>query len=420
MKPHLVFFHQNYPAQFGPIIQFLLKHYEVDITYFSEHRPKPVFPGMEHRFYRSHNVPKFENPYFFTRYIELESRAMYGAYLAYEKQKPRDADVLIGHVGFGNLMFFHGAYPEIPTIGFFEIFYDLLGGDRPGFEPALENKLRRPIRNATQLLELEYCTKGYSPTRYQRSTFPQAYQHKLHTLFDGVDVSRYSPGEVGHQSELPCTWPKDAKIVTYVARGLESYRGFDIFMEMAHRICQVRNDVHFVIAGRPKTHYGPDLRYIQEPSFKEHVLKQHPFDLSRFHFLDWISESALADLFRLSACHFYWTVPFTLSWSFFQAMASGALIVGSDTEPVRDVLIHGMNGLMVPPYDVDTMVQTVLSALDHPQHYQPLREAARDTVVNQYSFEVCLPKLADFYLSALSPASRPSLQQSTLAAAPSI
>jgi len=145
-------------------------------------------------------------------------------------------------------------------------------------------------------------------------------------------------------------------------------------------------------------------------------LKKHPYDLNRFHFLDWISESALVDLFRLSHCHFYWTVPFTLSWSLFQAMATGVLAVGSDSAPVRDGITHGVNGLLVSPYDLDTMVDTILDVLDNQSGYQALRDNARERMVQEFSFEVCLPKLADFYLKE-APGSKqavpPLLAQST-------
>ena len=67
------------------------------------------------------------------------------------------------------------------------------------------NRIRIPLRNATQLIELEYCTKGYSPTPFQRSTYPKAYQHKLASLFDGIDTNFYSPGEPSDNSELKRT-----------------------------------------------------------------------------------------------------------------------------------------------------------------------------------------------------------------------
>ena len=404
-KKRLVFMHQNYPAQFGPITRFLLDEYDVDISFFSQYAAKQPISGIRHYFYKPVTTGHEQDPYFFSRYFENECASMHGVHntLMASGIKP---DVLIGHVAFGNMGLLHVEYPDVSKIGFFELFYDPFGNfseSRPEYPAPKPNRLRVPLRNATQLIELEYCTKGYSPTRFQRSTYPAAYQNKLSVLFDGIDTRQYSPAEVTARSELPRKWPTDAKLVTYVSRGLEAMRGFDIFMEVAHKVSQLRPNVHFVVAGNPKTHYGSEMLQIKEATFKDYVMKLHPYDLNRFHFLNWVSESALIDLFRLSDCHFYWTVPFTLSWSLFQAMSTGCLIMGSDSAPVRETVTDGVNGLLVEPYDIDNMVERLLEVLDYPQRFQPLREAARHDMVNRYGFDVCLPKLAEFYLSGTTP-----------------
>jgi glycosyltransferase involved in cell wall biosynthesis len=396
-KSHICFLHQNYPAQFGPISQFLLEHYDVDVSFLSQYVTKPVHPGVRHVPYQPVTTGHEDTPYFFARHFE-ECTANMHAILNALKQQSLEPDVFVGHAAFGTLGLLHAAFPGAQRIGFFEFFYhtDSAKSDsRKEFTVPFPNYIRIPLRNAVQLVELEYCTKGYSPTAFQRSTYPEAYKPKIDVLFDGVDTTFYTPGEPG--SALNRTWPSDAPIVTFVSRGLEAMRGFDIFMEMAHTLCQQRDDVHFVIAGRDKTHYGSEGMHLKNVTFKQHVLSQRSYDLSRFHFMDWVSEAALVDLFRLSTCHVYWTVPFTLSWSLFQAMSAGVYVLGSDTGPLRDLVQPGVNGHLVNPYDIHTMVERVNQALDDPNHVKPLREAARQTVVERFGFDVCLPKLAEFY-----------------------
>lgn len=405
MKKQLVFMHQTYPAQFGPITEFLLKEYDVDVAFLSQFASKQPIPGIKHIPYQSVKTHHEENPYFFSRYFEQEAASMHGLYNALQQSKI-EPDILIGHVAFGNMGLLHVEYPDVPRIGFFELFYDPFGKyseNRPEYPVPKPNRLRVPLRNATQLIELEYCTKGYSPTAFQRSTYPEAYQSKLSVLFDGINTDLYQPGPVSYNTELPISWPKDAPIVTYVSRGLEAMRGFDIFMEVAHRVSQKHPNVHFVIAGNPKTHYGSEMLNIKEETFKDHVLKKHPYDLNRFHFLNWISEPALVDLYQLSACHFYWTVPFTLSWSLFQAMSTGCLVIGSNSAPVKDAIDDGVNGFLIEPYDIDALVEQMLTVLEKPHAYKPLREAAREKMVHNFSFKVCLPKLAEFYLAGNTP-----------------
>lgn len=397
-----MFLHHNYPAQFGPVSEFLLQNYDVKITFLSQYLGKPVAPGINHYFYKP--IQTSEKPYFFSRYFEKECASMHGIYESLKHLKVNDPDVFIGHAAMGTMGLLHQAYPEVPKIGFFELFYDPLAPEaRPEYPVPEPNRIRIPLRNATQLVELEYCTRGYSPTPFQKSTYPKAYQDKIEVLFDGIDTELYSPGEVSSNSELVRTWPADAKIVTYVARGLEAMRGFDIFMEVAHKVSQKRSDVHFVIAGNPHTHYGSEMISLKgHATFKDYVLTRHPYDRSRFHFLDWISEKALVDLYRLSDCHFYWTVPFTLSWSFFQAMATGCLVMGSNTAPVRDVLTDEVNGLMVEPYEIEMMVERMVEVLESPEKFKYLRESARALMLERYGCDVCLPELAESYTTSKS------------------
>src|SRR5262249_46257900 len=152
--------------------------------------------------------------------------------------------------------------------------------------------------------------------------FPAEYRPKIETIFDGIDRTlwyrRDRPRSVAGR-----TIPDGTKVVTYVSYGFEASRGFDIFMKVAKRVCEARGDVVFVVVGSDHVYYGRDLQYIQARSFREHVLAQDRYDLSRFIFLGQMLEHELADLLSLSDLHIYLTVPFVLSWSLMDALACG-------------------------------------------------------------------------------------------------
>ncbi len=390
MKKQLVFLHPQYPAHFGPISQFLLKEYDVDIAFLSQAATRLPSAGIRHHFYKVLQTPLGENP---LCVFAEESALMQGVAQALETLK-LTPDAFIGNAALTRLSLLHQAYPDVARIGFFEGFYD---GWRN--HPVQPNRPRVSLRNSPQLAELAVCTRAYSSTVFQKSTYPPTCQDKLSVLFEGVDTGFYCPDSLPKQTELPITWPPGAKVITYVSRGLDALHGFDIFMEVAHQLSQKREDVHFVIVGNPKTGNAPEIAGLWGETFKGFVLKKQPFALERFHFLTGISEAALVDLYRLSDCHFYWTAPFTVSKSLFQAMATGCLVVSSDTAPVRDVIDDNLNGLLVSSHDTDAMVDLILDALEKPKHYKHLREAAWQKMVKQFSLEVCLPQLADFYLN---------------------
>src|SRR5207237_10533312 len=104
-------------------------------------------------------------------------------------------------------------------------------------------------------------------------------------------------------------------VVTYVSRGIEAIRGFDIFMQMARLLYTRRKDVGFIVVGQDRICYGGDQEVIGNRTFKEWVLAQDNYDLSCFQFTGLLPTPTLAELFAVTDLHIYLTVPFVLSWS---------------------------------------------------------------------------------------------------------
>jgi len=193
--------------------------------------------------------------------------------------------------------------------------------------------------------------------------------------------------------------PEGTRVVTFVARGLESMRGFDLFMEVARRIARARSDVLFLVAGDEGVYYGWDRLATGLASFKEWVLARGDFDLSRFVFLGHLAPPLLAEVLCRSDLHIYLTVPFVLSWSLLNALACGRVVLASDVAPVREVIVPGVNGLVEPLLDVERLTATALRVLDDPAAFAPLGTAARQLIEAKYSVDVAVPALKRFFES---------------------
>src|SRR5262249_49098796 len=148
-------------------------------------------------------------------------------------------DLIVGHSGFGSTVYLPELYPDVPIINYFEFYYHPHQSDmdfRPEFPPSELDFLRARSRNAMLLLDLATCRRGYSPTRFQKSRFPESYQSKIDVIFDGIETDVFRrregvPRQIGDR-----TIPSGTRIVTYVSRGFEAMRGFDIFMRVAKQI----------------------------------------------------------------------------------------------------------------------------------------------------------------------------------------
>jgi glycosyltransferase involved in cell wall biosynthesis len=159
--------------------------------------------------------------------------------------------------------------------------------------------------------------------------------------------------------------------------------------------------VLFVIVGEDRIAYGGDQRFTEGPSFKQWVLSQENYDLKRILFLGRLTTAELARLFSISDLHVYLTVPFVLSWSLMDALACGATVLAGDVEPVREMVRHEENGLLVDFFDMDTMVESAMKVLDEPLAFRPLGEAGTRMIHDQFSLEQCLPRMLALYQEAL-------------------
>ncbi|HVC95131.1 MAG TPA: glycosyltransferase [Pirellulales bacterium] len=394
---HILFVHKTFPAQFGHIARHLVRRHGCRATFVSQ-MPTREVDGVECIQYKLQGGAT-DDTHYCSRTFE---NAVWHAHAVFEALHARPdikPDLVVGHSGFGSTIYLRELY-DAPIVNYFEYFYRAHQSDmdfRPDFPSPQIDLLRTYTRNAMLLADLENCTAGYGPTRWQRDRLPAMFHDKVRVIFDGVDTEFWRRRADAPRRVAGHDVPEGLKIVTYAARGLESLRGFDIFMRMAKRICQRRSDVLFVVAGKDEICYGGDQKVIGGDSFKKWVLAQDAYDLTRFAFVDFLPSSQLAQLFSISDLHVYLTVPFVLSWSLFDALACGATVLASDTPPVRELIENGRTGLLVDFFDVDGFADAACRVLESPRDYRAFGANGIELVREKYSLDVCLPRMMDLY-----------------------
>jgi len=308
-------------------------------------------------------------------------------------------DLVIGHPGWGELLAVKDLLPDVPVLHQVEFIYQLVGGDTD-FDPEFprsswRSRARLRLRRAVQLQALQDLDWGLAPTPWQASTVPEPYRERLSVIHEGIDTEAIRPdGPASLRLERAgLSFRPGDELVTFVARNLEPYRGFHVFLRMLPLLQQLRPEAHVLIVG------GDGVSYGSPPpgggGWRTCLLRELEgrLERSRIHFAGTVPHRLLHELLRVSACHVYLTYPFVLSWSLLEAMSCGALIVGSDTAPLRDVIRHGENGLLVDFFDGEALARQVAAVLADPAAHQPLRRAARDTVVERFDLQrVCLPQ----------------------------
>ncbi|PLL14293.1 glycosyl transferase family 1 [Tabrizicola sp. TH137] len=310
-------------------------------------------------------------------------------------------DVIFGHSGWGETLFLKEVWPEAKLIVYAEFYYRGQGAD-VGFDPeagdgGFDQVLIAQGRTAHLGQAMLHADAGVSPTEWQASTYPPPLRKMIEVIFDGVDSAAVQPDPAASVT-LPDGRVLRAgdEVLTFVNRNLEPYRGYHSFMRALPSVLAARPAAQVVIVGGDDVSYGPPPK--DGRRWKDIYLDEvkDRLDLSRVHFIGKVPYSTFVSLMQVSRAHAYLTYPFVLSWSMLEAMSAGALVIGSDTAPVREVIRHGQNGLLVDFFDIAGWSRAIIEALEAPERFLPLRAAARQTVLERYDLRsVCLPRMVE-------------------------
>lgn len=390
----VLFLHNNFPAQYRFVATALAADTRNRVV-FGTTNAGGELPNVTRVFYKPAR-PANPSTHHYIRNLEeavLNGQAVYRMALELKRQG-FEPDIVCGHSGWGPTLYVKDAFPKAKLLCYFEWFYRARGSDADFVDPAsisLDDECRIRTRNAPILLDLAHCDAGLSPTEFQRAQFPEPWASRLHCLHDGIDVDFFSP-EPGAKMILPgLDLSQAAEIVTYATRGMEPYRGFPQFMRALALLQKRRPHMHAVVVGDDRVAYGRKLPEGQ--SYRQKMLEELPeLDLSRLHFTGSLPYPLYRQVLRASSAHVYLTVPFVLSWSLMESLATGCLVVGSDTPPVREMIRDNQNGLLADFFSPEHLAQRIGEALDDPARMAPIRAAARQGIVERYALRDLLPR----------------------------
>ena len=396
-----LFLHQNFPGQFVHVVRALRARGDevVAITDKTNARPD-IVPTRRYAF----DGRTAQNSHRLAAHFAL--RAARGETVAGEMLKLREEgfapDIVVGHPGWGETLFVKDVWPKTRLVVHAEFYYAAEGADM-NFDPefgssTMDERLRTRTKNAAMLAALADAEFGIAPTAWQASCFPKELRGKIAVMHEGIDTNLIKPNPAAtiRLGKGALTLKPGDEVVTFINRNLEPYRGYHIFMRALPQILAARPNAHAVIIG------GDDVSYGARPksgTWKQIYLDEVKVRLppGRVHFVGKVPYPVFIELMQVTAAHVYLTYPFVLSWSMLEAMSAGALVIGSSTPPVTEMIEDGKNGVLVDFFDVEGFAAHTIAALAEPEKFKPLRAAARQTIVERFDLKrVCLPKWVSF------------------------
>ncbi len=407
---NILFVHQNFPGQFKHLAPALASagHRVVALGVNPIRVP---LAGVQHMLYElraqagviaNKAPPALKELY--SKIARGESAANAMLQLAAQGFVP---DVVYAHSGWGEALYVKDVFPKARLLIYAEYFYGAPGGDAdfdPEFsQPTCDARQRTTIKNTHLLHALNAADAVLSPTEFQRNQHPFWSQGRIRVIHDGIDTDRFRPdtsASIMFGSNAKVMRHSD-EVITFVARNLEPYRGYHTFMRALPALLRLRPNAHVVIVGTDGLSYGsaPPGKISWKEIFLGEVSDQ--LDSQRVRFVGALPHKTLTQLLQVSAAHVYLTYPFVLSWSLMEAMSIGALIIGSRTAPVQELIEHGKNGLLTDFFDAQQLAETVAEALANRPLATSLSKNARKTIVDKYDLRRhCLPAQLNFVTQA--------------------
>ena len=390
-----LFLHPNFPSQHGPFASFLGRLPGNEVVFLTT-ADRGDLAGVRKVLYKPSRAARRETHHYL-RGLEtsvLQGQAAFQA-AAEIRKSGWIPDVIFGHSGWGSTLYMKDLFPGRSLLCNFEWFYHAHGTDSdfdPSEKLSADDEARIRTKNTSLLLDLASSDGGVVPMHWQKSQFPSIFDGKLEVMHEGIDTDYHQPA-----AGCPLVLPRVGldlsgakEIVTYVSRGFEPYRGFLQAMEAFALVLDRRPEAHIVLVGEDRTAYGRTAP--EGKTWKQVALEKIPLDPARAHFTGPLTTAEYRTVLQASSAHLYLTRPFVLSWSCMEAMSAGCALVASRTQPVEEVIEHGVNGLLVDFFQPRQAADAMCAVLENPEAFKPMRQKARETIVTRYAIRELWPR----------------------------
>jgi glycosyltransferase involved in cell wall biosynthesis len=213
---------------------------------------------------------------------------------------------------------------------------------------------------------------------------------RVHTIYNGIDLADWNT------ASSPAKVP--GKVIVTTVGNIRRVKGHDVFIKAAAAIVQHFPNVFFSIAG--------DV--LEQGYFLELQSLVRDLDLSnRFHFVGGVSNLrehlSSSDIFVLPSRSE------GFSNAIIEAMAASLPVVATDAGGNADAVEDGVSGLIVPSDDPVALSEAITRLISNPSQAKAMGEAGRALVVEKFTTEAMMNKIAACYQNLLAPGASCSL-----------
>ena len=228
---------------------------------------------------------------------------------------------------------------------------------------------------------------GVSPTEaevaWRRRVVPR---ERAVAIPNGIDPTTMPTSADGVRARAEEGWDTSPVVMT-VAR-MTPQKDPSTWLRVAARIAASRSDVRFVWVWG-----GETAQEVRDEAHRLGIADR----------VDFVGYRPDARRLVAGANVFLLTSRFEgLPYSLIEALAVGVPVVATDVTGTRDVVRHGVTGLLSPAGDVEGLASHVLSMLRDPKRAAALATAGREDVVQRFSIDTMVEATASVYRTVAS------------------
>lgn len=210
---------------------------------------------------------------------------------------------------------------------------------------------------------------------------------KIDVIYNGLDNKAADNLPAADlKSEFPAIRDCD-RIVGMVANFNRPVKRVDLFVEVADRVLKQHQDVRFLLVGGGSLE--KDLQYvISRLDLNDKVIlagKKNPA-------MPYIKSFDVGILTSDSE---------GFSNVLLEYMAAGVPAVATDVGGNREIIQHGVTGLLVPPGDAKKLAEAILYLLKHDEIRKEMSHKARQQIEFKYDWKVKIKEYENYYLNLL-------------------
>jgi len=189
-------------------------------------------------------------------------------------------------------------------------------------------------------------------------------------------------------SNLPKSY-EGRRILLSVSRLIVS-KGIDINIRAIKKLSQKYKNLLYLIIGD-----GPERARLQELT-RNLGLTNNVLFIGKLPYEQVMRYMAICEIFTLPS----WQETFGLVYV--EAMASAKPVIAVSGQGIDGIIIHGQNGFLVKPHDVDSLIEALDFLLSNPEKARIMGERARKEVMEHYTWEKIAEKTIALYRKVLN------------------